>query len=175
MSKPSIYISHSWGAENEYQLLINAFNQYGFVHRNSLETGQKIFFEASPERYETFLREQVRMSNYFIISACIECDTRWCEFEVALAREYNKPILSFKPAGYTGSIPTFITEADNQGGPISFGMSSIIRKICAAIALTGYNGVGSDCVGTAPLESDGIVAIAKKYFFIDEPIKCESE
>lgn len=175
MSEPNIYISHCWGAENEYQQLINAFNEYGFEHRNSLEPGQKIFFEASPERYGTFLREQIRKSNYFIISACMECDTKWCEYEVALAREYNKPILSFKPTGYTGSIPTFITEADNQGGAISFCMSTIIRKICAAIAVTDYSGRDGDCVGTATLESDGIVAIAKKYFFINEPMKCESD
>ena len=57
-------------------------------------------------------------------------NSEWCKHEVEKAVEYNKYILSVKPHGYTGNIPLFIKNADNQEGPVGFNTPAIIRKIC---------------------------------------------
>ena len=135
MPKPNIFISYHWDQCEEYHRLINTFDEYGFVHRNYYVPNHYSLAAARVREIEDALREHLRLSNYFIIPACMASNTRWCRLEVAVAREYKKPILSFRPLGYTGGIPPFISEADNQGGPIGFHTPLIIRKICAAIAM----------------------------------------
>jgi hypothetical protein len=135
MPKPNIFISHCWDFSEEYHRLINTFDEYGFAHRNYSVPSHDPSDAAHIKEIEDALREHMRLSNYFIIPACMASNTRWCQLEVAVAREYKKPILSFRPLGYTGGIPPFISEADNQGGPIGFHTPPIIRKICAAIAV----------------------------------------
>jgi hypothetical protein len=83
---------------------------------------------------EAALEEQVRQCNYFLIFANMAmANSRWCKFEVQKAVNYKKPILAVKPNGYTGNVPIFIQEADNQQGPISFHTPAIIRRVCAQL------------------------------------------
>ncbi len=56
-------------------------------------------------------------------------DSHWCKYEVEVATEFNKTILSVKPFAYKGNIPTYIQNADTEGGPVGFNTPSIIKKI----------------------------------------------
>lgn len=133
MPKPNIFISHRWAYQDNYHSLVGKLNQYGLGHldysvpqHDPLDVNRKNQIKAG-------LREQVRQCNYFIIFAQMACGSDWCKYEVECAREFNKPILGVKPWNYQGGVPSFITAADSQDGPVGFNTPPIIKKICAQL------------------------------------------
>ncbi len=133
MPKPNIFISHRWAYRDDYHSLIDKFDEYGFSHLDYSVPSHDPLDSKRVKEIEDALRAQVAQCNYFIITARMASDSRWCRFEVAAAQSFAKPILSFRPWGYTGNVPAFITEADNEGGPVGFNTPPIIRKICAKL------------------------------------------
>jgi len=130
MPKPNIFISHRWSYDHDYQSLITKFDDYGFSHLNYSVPVDDQLDAHRVRQIEAGLREQIRQSNFFIVTARMVSNSRCCQYEVKVAKEYNRPILSFRPWGYTGSVSKFITDADNQGSPVGFNTPPIIRKIC---------------------------------------------
>lgn len=133
MPKPNIFISHRWAYQEDYISLVKKLDEYGLEHHdysvpehNPLDVNRK-------DQIKVGLKEQVRQCNYFLIFGRMASDSEWCRYEVACAQEYGKPILSVKPWNYQSNVPAFITEADNQGGPVGFNVPPIIRKICAQL------------------------------------------
>lgn len=133
MPKPNIFISHRWDYNDDYHSLVSKFDRYGFSHLNYSVPDHDPLDAKRVKAIQAGLREQVRQCNYFIITARMACNTRWCKFEVGLAQEYGKPILAFRPYLYQGNVPAFISEADNQGGPVAFNTPLIIRTICSEL------------------------------------------
>jgi len=133
MPKPNIFISHRWDYNEDYHGLVNKFEEYGFAHLNYSVPDHDPLDVWRVRDIKEALKRQVGQCNYFIITGRMASNSRWCQFEVEVAQEYSKPILSFRPYNYLGNIPTFITEADNQNGPVGFNTPSIIRKICAEL------------------------------------------
>jgi hypothetical protein len=134
MTTPNILISHRWAYAKDYDNLVSKFKQYGFSYRDySVPQNDPLDVNRIKE-IKAALREQIRQSNYFMIFANMATgNSFWCKYEIEVAEEYNKPILSIKPHGYTGNVPTFIQEADTEGGPVGFNTPAIIRKICGSL------------------------------------------
>lgn len=133
MPKPNIFISHRWDYNDDYHSLVGKFDRYGFAHLNYSVPDHDPLDATRVRAIKAGLREQIRQCNFFIITARMACNTRWCKFEVDVAQEYGKPILSFRPFRYEGNVPTFIQDADNQDGPILYNTPLMIRKICAEL------------------------------------------
>jgi MTH538 TIR-like domain (DUF1863) len=134
MATPNIFISHRWSDADDYNKLISKFDQYGFKHLD-YSVPQHDPLEANRvKKIKEGLREQIRQCNYFLIFANMAmANSYWCKYEVEVATEYDKPILSVKPHGYTGNVPLFIQNADTEGGPVGFNTPAIIRKICSRL------------------------------------------
>lgn len=131
MTTPNILISHRWAYAEDYNNLVSKFKQYGFGYLDYSVPQSDPLDVNRVNQIKIALREQIRQSNYFLIFANMAMgNSFWCKYEIAIAREYNKPILSVKPHGYVGNVPLFIQEADTEGGPVGFNTPAIIRKIC---------------------------------------------
>lgn len=133
MPKPNIFISHRWAYQEDYNSLVKKLDEYGLEHHDYSVPQHDPLDVNKKNQIKAALKEQVRQCNYFIIFARMASDSEWCRYEVQCAKEYPKPILSVKPWNYQGGVPTFITEADNQGGPVGFNVPPIIRKICSQL------------------------------------------
>ncbi|NWC60060.1 TIR domain-containing protein [Pseudomonas veronii] len=131
MTIPNILISHRWAYAEDYDNLTLKFKQYGFKYFDYSVPQSDPLDVNRLNQIKAALREQIRQCNYFLIFANMATgNSNWCKYEIEVAKEYNKPILSVKPHGYTGNIPLFIQEADTEGGPAGFNTPAIIRKIC---------------------------------------------
>lgn len=134
MPKPNVFVSHRWQYGDDYYNLISKLNQYGLPHLNYSVPEHNPLDANRINQIKSALREQVRQCNYFLVFANMAIgNSNWCKFEVDVASEYGKPILSVRPHGYNGNIPLFIQEADTEGGPIGFNTPSIIRRICTRL------------------------------------------
>jgi len=136
MPKPNIFISHRWAYQYDYDNLVKKLDEYKLDHYDYSVPKHDPLDVNRKKQIEEALKEQVRQCNYFIIFARMAMDSDWCRFEVKCAKEYSKPILSVKPWNYQGNVPIYITEADNQAGPVGFNVPPIIRKICTRLAWT---------------------------------------
>lgn len=135
MTKPNIMISHRWSYDGDYASLVEKFDTYGLDYLNYSVPFHNPLDVNRVNQIKAALREQVRQCNYFIIFARMAMEgSAWCKFEVEVAVEYRKPILSVLPHGYTGNVPLFIQNADNEGGPVGFNTPAIIRKICKTLS-----------------------------------------
>ncbi|CAK0779003.1 Thoeris protein ThsB TIR-like domain-containing protein [uncultured Gammaproteobacteria bacterium] len=131
MAKPNIMISHRWAYQDDYLSLTKKLKEYGLDYLDYSVPEHDPLDAKRVKEIEAALNEQVRQCNYFLVFAQMAMDnSRWCKFEVQTAVSYSKPILSVRPYGYTGNIPVFIQNADNQNGPAGFNTPAIIRKIC---------------------------------------------
>lgn len=134
MTTPNIFISHRWIHNDDYVNLTTKFRQYGFSFSDYSVPQHDPLDVEGIKKTKAALKEQVRQCNYFLIFANMATgNSDWCRFEVEVATEYNKPILSVKPHGYAGNVPIFIQNADTEGGPVGFHTPAIIRKICARL------------------------------------------
>lgn len=134
MTKPNIMISHRWSYADDYNSLVEKFKKYGFSYLDYSVPSHDPLDVNRVNQIKAALREQVRQCNYFVVFAQMAmANSDWCKFEVGVAVEYKKPILSVRPYGYTGNIPLFIQNADNEGGPVGFNTPAIIRKICTTL------------------------------------------
>lgn len=130
MAKANVFISHRWSNKEDYDSLIKKFKENGFDYLDYSVPEDDPLDEAGVKAIKAALKEQVRQCNYFIVFANMAMvNSKWCKYEVEVAKEYGKPILSVKPFNYTGNVPLFIQTADNQGGPVGFNTPSIINKI----------------------------------------------
>ena len=131
MTTPNIFISHRWADQVHYYNLVNKFDSYDFKHLDYSVPQHDPLDVIRTIQIKAALREQVRQCNYFLIFANMSIgNSSWCKYEVELASDYKKPILSVRPHGYTGNVPLFIQNADTEGGAVGFNTPSIIRKIC---------------------------------------------
>lgn len=134
MTTPNILISHRWAYTKDYDSLVGKFDYYKFHHLDYSVPVHNPLDVKRVSEIKAALREQVRQCNYFLMFANMAMvNSSWCKFEVEVAKEYGKPILSVRPHGYTSNIPVFIQEADTEGGPVGFNAPAIIRKICARL------------------------------------------
>ncbi|MDU0457632.1 MAG: TIR domain-containing protein [Geobacteraceae bacterium] len=133
MPKPSIFISHRWAYQEECNNLIQKLDEYGFSHQSFSVPQHDPLDRKHIDKIRSALKEQIRQCNYFIVFARMASDSEWCRYELQVAKELGKPILSVRPWGYQGSIPDFITTADSQGGPVGFNIPPIVRKICSQL------------------------------------------
>lgn len=130
MPRPSIFISHRWDYNYDYYSFTAKLAEYGFPYHDFSVPEHDPLNASRVREIERLLAEQVARSNYFIIFARMASgNSRWCEHEVLTAIGYQRPILAVRPHGYQGNIPTFISSADNQGGPVGFNTPAIIRKM----------------------------------------------
>lgn len=131
MTTPNVFVSHRWAYTDDYTNLVSKFKQYGFGYLNYSVPKENPLDANSINQIKMALREQIRQCNYFIIFANMAVvNSRWCKYEIEVAKEYKKPILTIRPYGYNGNIPLFIQEEDTEGGPVGFNTPAIIRKIC---------------------------------------------
>lgn len=134
MTTPNIFISHRWAYADDYNNLTSKFRQYGFGYSDYSVPPHDPLDATKKNAIKAGLREQIRQCNYFLIFANMAmANSEWCKFEIEVAKEYRKPILSVKPHGYLGNIPLFIQQADTEGGPVGFNTPAIIRKICGKL------------------------------------------
>ncbi len=133
MPKPNIFISHRWAYQDDYLSLVKKFDQYDFDHLDYSVPEHDPLDADRKNKIKAALKEQVRQCNYFIIFARMGSDSEWCRYEVDVAKEYGKPIISVRPWNYQGNIPIFISSADTQGGPVGFNAPSIIKKVCGQL------------------------------------------
>lgn len=134
MAKPNVFISHRWDYKDDYDKLIEKFNDYDFEYLNYSVPEHDPLDEDQIKKIKAALKEQVRQCNYFIVFANMAIgNSPWIEYELEVATDYNKPILSVKPHGYTGDIPKIVQDADTEGGPVGFNTPSIIKKICNSL------------------------------------------
>lgn len=130
MAKPNVFISHRWEYKENYDKLIEKFDENKFDYLDYSVPQHDPLDANKVNAIKKALKEQVRQCNYFIIfSNMAMANSDWCKYEVEVALEYNKPILSVKPYGYTGNIPVYIQNADTEGGPVGFNTPAIIKKI----------------------------------------------
>lgn len=130
MAKANVFISHRWDYDNEYKKIVEKFKENDFAFLDYSVPAHDSLDVKKVAEIKAALKEQVRQCNYFIIFARMAMDNSdWCKYEVQCAKDYGKPILSVKPVGYTGNIPKFIQDADNENGPVGFNTPSIIKKI----------------------------------------------
>jgi hypothetical protein len=142
MTTPNIFVSHRWADSDSYESLVKKFDEYGFEHLNYSVPSAEPLDAKRKNEIKIALKEQVRQCNYFLIFAKISmANSEWCQYEVEVAQEYKKPILSVKPYAYTGNVPVFIQNADTEGGPVGFNTPAIIRKICETLAYPVPTGV----------------------------------
>lgn len=134
MATPNIFISHRWAYSDDYSNLTDKLKSYGLTYYDYSVPEHDPLDVDKKNEIKTALKEQIRQCNYFIIFARMGTSSEWTEYEVEVAKDYGKPILSVKPYGYTGNIPNFIQDADTEGGPVGFNTPAIIRKICAKLA-----------------------------------------
>lgn len=134
MTTPNVFISHRWAYKEDFDSLIEKFKKYGFKYSDySVPENDPLDVETK-KKIKAALKEQVRQCNYFIVFANSAMNnSEWVKFEVEVATEYGKPILSVRPYKYQGNIPKFIQDADTEGGPVGFSTPAIIRKICAKL------------------------------------------
>lgn len=133
MSKPSIYLSHRWAHQEEHNKLIIKLDEYGFGYHSYSVPEYDPLDISRKDQIKSSLDEEIRRCNFFIIFAETGSDSEWCRYELKVAKELGKPILAVKPWGYQGNIPTFISESDNQGGPVGFNIPPLIRIICSQL------------------------------------------
>lgn len=134
MTTPNIFISHRWIYADDYEKLTNKFKTYNFKYLDYSVPEHDPLDANRIKEIKDGLREQVKQCNYLIIFANMAmANSSWCKYEIEVAQEFNKPILSVKPHGYTGNIPVFIQDADNEGGAVGFNTPAIIRKICTRL------------------------------------------
>jgi hypothetical protein len=133
MTTPNIFISHRW-ASDDYEKLVAKFKEYNFKYSDYSVPEHDPLDADRVNQIKSGLKEQVRQCNYLLVFANMAMDnSKWCKYEIEVAKEFNKPILSVKPSGYTGNIPVFIQDADNEGGAVGFNTPAIIRKICSKL------------------------------------------
>lgn len=133
MPRPKIFVCHRWDYNADYYNLLKKFQHYDFPVTNySVPEHDPLEWLGFILTYAQ-LAEQVRQCNYFIIIGRRATDTDWCRYEVQVAVEYRKPILAVTPRNYLGHVPQFISDADNQGGPITFHTPAIIQRIRAEL------------------------------------------
>lgn len=134
MSKANIFVSHRWEYSDEYNNLMKKFKENDFAHLDYSVPSYDPLDAKKVAAIKAALKEQVRQCNYFLIFANMAMDNSdWCKYEVECAIEYKKPILSVRPFGYTGNIPVYIQNADNQYGTVGFNTPAIIKKIKNAL------------------------------------------
>lgn len=134
MAKPNVFISHRWAYKHDYDKLVEKLNDYGFTYLDYSVPEHDPLDVNKVNEIEDALREQVRQSNYVIVFANMAIgNSIWCQHELNVAAEYNKPVLSVKPWGYSGNIPKFIQAADTENGPVGFNTPTIIKKICSKL------------------------------------------
>lgn len=130
MAKANIFISHRWTYGDDYTNLTTKLKENGFEYLDYSVPEHDPLDATRVNEIKTALREQVRQCNYFIIFANMAmANSRWCKYEVEVATEFKKPILSVKPFGYSGNVPIYIQKGDTEGGPVGFNTPSIIKKI----------------------------------------------
>lgn len=130
MAKPNVFISHRWEYKENYDKLIEKFDENKFDYLDYSVPQHDPLDVDKVNAIKKALKEQVRQCNYFIIfSNMAMANSDWCKYEVEVAKEFKKPILSVKPFGYTGNIPVYIQGADTEGGPVGFNTPAIIKKI----------------------------------------------
>jgi MTH538 TIR-like domain (DUF1863) len=129
MRTPNIFISHQWKYSYEYYALIEKFSSLDWNHVDYSVPQHDSFDLTRKKQITDALREQVRQCNFFIVVARMASgNSEWIQKEIEFAAGWNKPILGVKPLGYTGNIPTIIS--DNVTFPIAgFNTPAIIRTI----------------------------------------------
>ncbi|NTV09233.1 MAG: nuclease [Zoogloea sp.] len=134
MTTPNVFISHRWLYADDYNSLVSKFKQYGFSYSDYSVPRHDPLDAAGVRRIKAALKEQVRQCNYFLIFANMAMgNSEWCKYEVDVASDYGKPILSVRPYGYAGNIPMFIQLAHTEGKPVGFNAPAIIRRICSRL------------------------------------------
>lgn len=132
MPKPNVFICHRWKYNDDYYKLIDDFGRHGFPIVNYSVPEHDPLDWVGVRRTRAQLAAQVKQCNFFIVFGRMATNTDWCAHEVEVAVEYDKPILAVKPMNYAGAIPKFITDADNQGGPVTYA-PAVINRIRAAL------------------------------------------
>ena len=129
MRMPNIFISHQWRYSDEYYTLIEKFNSLGWNHVDYSVPQHDSFDLTKKTLITEALREQVRQCNFFIVFARMASgNSEWIQKEIEFAVRWDKPILGVKPWGYTGNIPSIITQSVTF--PIvGFNTPSIIKII----------------------------------------------
>jgi hypothetical protein len=131
MATPNVFISHRWAYPDDYDSLVSKFKQYGLGYLNYSVPKENPLDVNRTNQIKIALREQVRQCNYFIIFANMSMVySPWCKYEIEVAKEYRKPILTIQPRNYNGNTPLFMQNADTESGPVGFNTPAIIRKIC---------------------------------------------
>jgi hypothetical protein len=134
MPLPNVFISHRWDSRSDYYSLVEKFELYGLKHADYSVPKHDPLDVATRRRIAAALTEQVRQCNYFIIFANRAiANSDWCMYELAVAKEYKKPILGVVPYDYQGGTPPEVMLADNQGGPVGFHGPAIIRRVCESL------------------------------------------
>jgi hypothetical protein len=128
---PSLFFSHRWLNHEEYERFFTHLGAVDFFDFENLGVPRNDPLPARGERaIRASLRGRIEAADFFMVYARQATGHGdWTRYEVGVARRLRKPILAVRPHGYTGVIPRFITDAENQGGVVGFNARAIARRV----------------------------------------------
>ena len=110
-----LFISHAWDYNDDYHRLVNMLRQaqdfewynYSVPEHDPKEANNK------PALREA-LRKQMQPTNcVLIISGMYVTRREWIQYEINVAKEWNKPIIGIKPRGHE-MMPTAVTSVAKE-------------------------------------------------------------
>lgn len=123
-----LFISHAWTHNAEYDRLVKMLRAApNFSWRNYSVTKQDPLDANNDTRLTTALKRQIRPVNCVLILAGMYANYRkWIKKEIAIAQDFDKPIVGIRPWGQERT-PSEVQEAADI--MVKWNTDSIVREI----------------------------------------------
>lgn len=125
----NIFISHSWGYDNDYETLTRFLDEYPYFNWRdySVPKDDPIHNARSRAALRDALKEKIRHASCVIVPARVCCsNSDWIREEINIALEMEKPIIGIRPCG-AYYISTLVQ--DNAIDIVGWNKESIISAI----------------------------------------------
>lgn len=124
----NIFISHAWSYHEEYDKIVEFLNESSyFSWKNHSVPKDNALDTTNNKELVDALYNQIKSTNIVIILAGMYASySKWIETEIAIAQNYEKPIIGIKPWG-NQKIPSQVSDTAKE--IIGWNTNSIIEAI----------------------------------------------
>lgn len=126
LTKPRIFVSHSWKHNKDYNNLIKGFEKQGFNYYNHSISLEKAEDLKSEEEIENKIKNQLLYSRCLLVLAGSYSNNYWIKKEVEIAKSLGKKVIAVRPWN-TNIVPKYLEKTADE--IIGFNSKAIIEKI----------------------------------------------
>jgi len=127
----NIFISHSWSYKNNYDSLIDKFNEsaYFYFKDYSVPKDDPVHNAPTDWQLEEAIENKMRpCSVILILAGKYATFSKWIKKEIKIANKLNKPIIAIEPWG-AQQTSQIVKESANDYAIVKWNSSSIVQAI----------------------------------------------